>query len=203
MWLIFTSRINLSFNTQVQRFTCLHGITKRVCDFKVFKRRRNRVFPNKNACSVSLESKRPAASPVREKLLVGFISRLCQVDFCGQRCAALPALGTPGTVAWSAFSQLFACAAWDVTLQSPCKITIINISSFAVFQKNPPQQCQNCIITEPSGAGERWRAYQYSTRMDLPWTDHANGLWVSPSASRCWMVRGCKRCYLWVTAASA
>lgn len=43
----FTSRINLSFNTEVQRFTRLHGITKPVRDFRVFRRQRNRVFPIK------------------------------------------------------------------------------------------------------------------------------------------------------------
>lgn len=137
MWLIFTSRINLYFNTQVQRFTCLHGITKHARDFEVFRKQRNRVFPNKNACSVSLESKRPGVDSVREKLLVGFISRLCEMGFCRQRCAALPPLGTSDAVAWSAFGQFFAGAAWNVMLQSSCKITIINIGSFAVSQKNP------------------------------------------------------------------
>lgn len=57
------------------------------------------VFPNKNARSVSLENKRPGADSVREKLLVGFISRLCQMGFRGQRCAALPLLVTPDVVA--------------------------------------------------------------------------------------------------------
>lgn len=199
MWLIFTSRINLSFNSQVQRFTRLNGITKHVRDFKVFRRQRSRVFPNKNACSVSLESKRAGADSIREKLLVGFISRLCQTGFCGQRCTALPPLGTPDVVAWSAFGQFFAGAAWDVTLESSCKIAVINIGSFAVSQTAPPalsklyhykaQRCRR-VVEKP---------------ISIPpmWTDHANGLWMSPSASRCWMAWGCKRCYFWVTAVSA
>lgn len=64
------------------------------------------MFTNKNACSVSLESKRPGVNSVKEKLLVGFISRLCQVAFCGQRHTALPSLGIPDMVAWSVFGRL-------------------------------------------------------------------------------------------------
>lgn len=37
--------------------------------------------------------KRAGVDSAREELLVGFNSSLCQVGFCGQRCAALPPLG--------------------------------------------------------------------------------------------------------------
>lgn len=57
-------------------------------------------------------------------------------------------------------SESFAGIAWDVTLQSSCKITVINVGSFTVPQKQPA--LLKLDIAKPSSAGEWWGACQNS-----------------------------------------
>lgn len=48
------------------------------------------MFPYKNACFVSLESKRPDVDSVREKFVLGFISRSCQMSLCDGAAQLFP-----------------------------------------------------------------------------------------------------------------
>lgn len=122
MWLIFTSRINLSFNTQVQRFTCLHGIT---AWFQSLQEANEQSVSKASWCGVCQGG---ASGRLYFKFM---LERFLWTEVC-----SLSSSGIPDAVALSAFSQVFAVAAWDVMLQSSWKITIINIGSFAVSQKN-------------------------------------------------------------------
>lgn len=47
------------------------------------------MFPNKNACFGSPDDERPGEDSVKEKLLVGFMSGLCQMLVSGWRRATL------------------------------------------------------------------------------------------------------------------
>lgn len=179
MWLIFTSRINLSFSTRVQRFTCLRGITKCVCDFESSGGKGTECFWTKMPV-VFLWRAGGLVWTVSGEPSDTFTPRWCQMGFHGQRCAAFRFLGTPDLVAWSAFGQFFACTAWDVALQSSCKITIIHIGLFVVSQKAPA--LLKLSVQSPSSAEEWWRAHQYSSCGDCLGA-RADGLWMSPTAS--------------------
>lgn len=108
------------------------------------------MFPYKNACFVSLESGRPGVDSVREKLVLGFISRSCHTGLCDGAAQLFP-LWDPWMLWPDLHSESFAGTAWDVTFQSSCKITVTRMGSSAVPQKQPA--LLKLDIAKPGSAG--------------------------------------------------
>lgn len=118
------------------------------------------MFPYKNACFVSLESKRAGVDSVREKLVLGFISSSCQMGLCDGAAQLSPLRDL-----WPLWPDLHSdsplqavITAGDVTLESSCKPGVINIGSLTVSQKQPA--LLKLCVAQPGAAEARRGAHQ-------------------------------------------
>lgn len=138
------------------------------------------MFPYKNACFVSLESKRAGVDSVREKLVLGFISSSCQMGLCDGAAQLSPLRDL-----WPLWPDLHSdsplqavITAGDVTLESSCKPGVINIGSLTVSQKQPAL-LKSCVA-QPGAAEARRGAHQNPPCVHLPRAGRAPGRSVPP-----------------------
>lgn len=147
------SRINFSFNIQVQRFTRLHGITNKCVWFsKSSGGKGAECFQTKMPVLFLWRARGLGGLCQGEETCIRLYFKILSDGFVWWGCTAFPSPGSLDAVAWSAFEESFAGTAWGVTLQSCCKITVTDMGSFTAPQKQPA--LLGLYIAKPGSGGE-------------------------------------------------
>lgn len=188
------SRINFSFNIQVQRFTRLHGITNKCVWFQSLQEAKEQSVSTQKCLFCSSGEQEAWVDSVREKLVLGFISRSCQMGLCDGAAQLFPLQDL--WMLWPDLHLDFCRHCLECELQSCCKITVIDIGSFTVPQKQPA--LLKLYIAKPASGEEPIRIPPVCLGQQCQWalsdprgcssgtpTPQGQGSWASPPQQLC------------------